>query len=247
MESADLVVAVTRSSLDEIRKRYPDQPDEKFFLLFNGYDPAMFSTFRPRRRSDGRMVVTHVGTAYKTASPRFYLDALDDLPEDLRSRVETRFVGRISEAEEAILKGRKSPVKALGFMPQSEALRQMEDADYLLLTMTNDISLPGKLFEYLATGKPILALSPKGGEVDRILRETGAGWCVDPGDRAGIQAMLRMAWDGAHAGPARFPRNEPLIRSFERPALTAEYGEAIHRLIGQRATEGDGQVTQPVG
>jgi len=193
------------------------------------------------------MVVTHVGTAYKTASPRFYLDALDDMPEDIRSRVETRFIGRISEAEESVLKERKSPVRTLGFMPQTDALRQMEDTDYLLLTMTNDISLPGKLFEYLATGKPILALSPKGGEVDRILRETGAGWCVDPGDRAGIQAMLRMAFDGSHSGPAHFPRNEPLIRSFERPALAAGYGEAIHRLIEQRGAEGDNRVAHSVG
>jgi glycosyltransferase involved in cell wall biosynthesis len=228
-------VAVTRTSLAEIRKRYPEQPDQKFFLLFNGYDPEMFAGFRPRQGAGGgRIVVTHVGTAYKTASPRFYLDALDGLPEAVRSRVETRFIGRISEAEEAVLQGRKSPVRVVGFQPQSEALRQMEDTDYLLLTMTNDISLPGKLFEYLATGKRILALSPKGGEVDRILQETGAGWCVDPGDAAGIQAMIRMALDG----PARFVRNEAMIRAFERPVLAAEYGRAIRGLIEDGKTAG---------
>ena len=64
--------------------------------------------------------------------------------------METRFIGRISEEERQQLESRKSDVKLLGFLSQSEALKATEETDYLLLTMTNDISLPGKLFEYLA-------------------------------------------------------------------------------------------------
>jgi glycosyltransferase involved in cell wall biosynthesis len=219
VESSDLVVAVTPTSLAEIRNRYPEQPDRKFACIHNGYDPEVFAGFTARRHESDRLVVTHLGTAYKTASPRYYLDALDGLPEETRSRIETRFIGRVSENERALLEGRKSLVRLLGFMPQAEALRWVEETDYLLLTMTNDISLPGKLFEYLATGKPILALSPAGGEVDRILRETRAGGCVDPYDPAAVRGMLRTALENTANG---FRPDWDAIRRFERPRLVEE-------------------------
>jgi glycosyltransferase involved in cell wall biosynthesis len=231
VELSDLVVAVTRFSLREIRKRYPEQPDGKFLLLPNGYDPEMFAGFAPRRHEGGDVIVTHVGTAYKTASPRYYLDALDGMPEEVRSRIETRFVGRIAAAEQGIFESRKSRVRMLGFMPQPEALRSMEETDYLLLTMTNDISLPGKLFEYMATGKPILALSPPGGEVDRILKETRAGWCVPHDDPIAIRGMIAEACELAAAGRSPAHPNWEAVRAYERTRLTAAYGSAIRQLL----------------
>jgi glycosyltransferase involved in cell wall biosynthesis len=210
---------VTPTSLDTIRNRYPEHPDRKFACLPNGYDPAAFAGFQSRRHGGPQVVVTHVGTLYKTASPRYYLDALDQLPEDLRSRFETRFVGRVAESERAQLEGRKSNVRILGFMPQAKALQQIEETDYLLLTMTNEISLPGKLFEYLATGKPILALAARGSEVDRILEETGAGWCADPFDPAAIAALLRRAVEYRDTAGTHI-RKENILR-YERPRLTA--------------------------
>ena len=223
VEQSDVVLAVTDTSLNEIRKRYPEQPDEKFVCVHNGYDPDVFKDFTPREHGGSRVIVTHVGTAYKTASPRYYLDALDKLPGELRCRFETRFVGRISESERAILENRKSEVKMLGFMPQDEALRHIEETDYLLLTMTNEISLPGKLFEYLATAKPILALSPAGSEVDRLIRETKSGACVDPHSEAAIQGMLAAAADKR----IRCQSTRASVRRFERRALAEKLSDTL--------------------
>jgi glycosyltransferase involved in cell wall biosynthesis len=230
VERSDLVVAVAGSSLKKIRLRYPEQPDEKFALLSNGYDPDAFAAFKPRSHSGPKMIVTHVGTVYKTASPRYYLDALDEMPEETLSRIETRFIGRISESEKAVMERQKCTAKLLGFMPQEQALRSMEETDYLLLTMTNEISLPGKLFEYLATGKPILALTPPGSEVDRLLKETRAGWSADPGDRAVIQEMLARAVEFWVAGRRPAP-NWNAIRRYERPRLAAEYGKLMRQIL----------------
>ena len=232
IEVSDLVIAVTPMSLDTIRNRYPDQPDGKFACVPNGYDPAAFAGFQSRRHEGPQVVVTHVGTVYKTASPRYYLDALDSLPEELRSRFETRFVGRIAESERGMLEGRKSNIRILGFMPQETALQQIEETDYLLLTMTNAISLPGKLFEYLATSKPILALAAAGSEVDRILTETGAGWCADPFDPAAIASLLRRAVECRDQAATQI--KEERIRRYERPRLTAELAELLEeRLNGE--------------
>jgi glycosyltransferase involved in cell wall biosynthesis len=229
--ASDLVVAVTQSSKSEIRKRYPELPESRFACLHNGYDPELIPALGPRRSGEGKVIVTHVGTVYKTASPRYYLDALDRLPEAVRSRFETRFIGRIAEEERAQLENRKSAVRLLGFMPQREAIQRVEETDYLLLTMTNDISLPGKLFEYLAMGRPILALTQPRSEVEQILQETGTGICADFADPEAIQRMLEAAQNGC----PWFQPKPDAIRRYERSTLTAAYAELISSAVGERA------------
>lgn len=235
-ERSDLVVAVNRSSRDEIRRRYPEEPEEKFVVVPNGYDPETFAGFAPRKSQSPRMVVTHVGTVYRTASPRFYLDAVDGLPEQVRRCMETRFIGRISDTERVLLEGRKSEVTALGFMPQADALKYMEDTDYLLLTMTNDISVPGKLFEYMATQKPILAITGAGSEVDQILRETAAGVTAPPDDGKSIQAMLMRAFEAWRDGRKLIASSGRPVRRYERPRLAEEYGELLRGVEAGRSS-----------
>ena len=234
VERSDLVVAVNQSSCTEIRQRYPEQPGHKFVVVPNGYDPEVFAGFLPRSHQLPRMLVTHVGTVYKTASPRFYLEAVDGLPEDVRSQIETRFIGRVSDSEQPLMEGHKSKVTALGFMPQGEALKYMEDTDYLLLTMTNDISVPGKLFEYMATGKPILAITAAGNEVDGILQETSAGLTAPPDDPKAIRKMLLRAFEAWRDGRKLIDRAGVGVQRYERPRLAEEYGRLI-RGIEERA------------
>ena len=230
VESSDLVVAVNQSSRDVIRQRYPLQPDSKFMVVPNGYDPEAFAGFVPRVQQSARMVVTHVGTVYKTASPHYYLDAVDALPEDIRNHIETRFVGRVSESELGCLQDRKSQVTLLGFLPQAEAVKYMEDTDYLLLTMTNDISVPGKLFEYMATGKPILAVAAPGSEVDQILQATATGITASPNDSNAIRRMLIRAFEAWRDHGKLIDREGEPVQRYERPRLAKEYGRLMRAI-----------------
>ena len=239
VESSDLVVAVTESSLAEIRNRYPSLRDSRFSCVHNGYDPEVIQKVpnlpNPAKPHD-RVIVSHIGTVYKTASPQYYLNSLDEMPEEQRSRFETRFIGRISDDESALMQNRKSLVRMLGFLPQQQALQHVAETDYLLLTMTNDLSLPGKLFEYLALGKPILALSRPQGEVFRILERTRAGRCVDFGDPAAIRSMLEEALRNAQAG-SNFQPDWVEIRRFERPGLVRLYAGLIRSTMDNPSSQ----------
>ncbi len=233
---SDLVVAVTESSLREIRSRYPGQPDEKFALVHNGYDPEVLqpvfeSQSPPPPGPRSRVIITHLGTAYRTASPAFFLDAIESLPEEIRSRIEIRFIGRISETEEQLLAARGSSIRILGFLPQQQALARLSETDYLLLTMTNEFSLPGKLFEYLASGKPIIALSPENGEVARLIAETGAGWCVPHDQPEAIRRVVAEAVRLALGNNIPFRPRRDVISRFERPRLVASYASLIRERL----------------
>ena len=233
-QASDFVVTVTQSIRGELRQRYPEEPDEKFIHIPNGYDPDIFPRFKPCRPTEGKIVVTHLGTVYAASSPRYFLDALDGMPEPIRSAFEVRFIGRIADEERGTIESRNQPVRAIGFLPQSEALRKFEETHYALLVMTDAASLTGKLFEYLATGRPILAIAPRDGEIARILRETGGGWCVDPEDRAGLAEMIRQAYERARGGANGFQPNWAAIQRYERPRLVAEFGGLMSKRENDR-------------
>ncbi len=153
----------------------------------------------------------------------------------IRESFRTRFIGRLVESERAALEAQGPSVQVLGFMPQSEALRYMEDTDFLLLTMTDPISMPGKFYEYLATGKPILAVSPPGSEVDSIIGNTGAGWCADPNSPASICEMLSHAHELIRNRDSRLRRKPDTARQFERPRLVRQYGSLISEVMESRS------------
>ncbi len=224
VEASSAVVTVTPSLVEELRKRYSSQPPEKFICIPNGYDPAAFAGFHSRAHEGSKIVVTYAGTVYSTTSPRCYFEALDSLPEDLRSRVETRFVGRIADDQKPLLSSRAG-VKLLGYVPQAEALRCMEETDYLLLTMSDPTATTGKIYEYLATGKPIVAFSPLDGEVAHTLQETGGGWCIDPADSEATRSCVEQMATGKLI--ESFQPNLDAIRRYERPRLAGEFAAAI--------------------
>lgn len=227
VESSSLVVCMTRTIGGEMRARYPELPDARFAHIRNGYDPEAFTAFQSRPHGTSKIVVTYTGTLHKSSSARYYLDGLDALPEELRSRFETRFIGRITEEEAPYLRDRKTVIRQFGFLPQAEAFRWIEETDYVLVTMLHAGSMPGKVFEYLATGKPILAVGPHGGEIERVIQETGAGWSAAPSEPDEVRAMLQRAAEaGGSAGAALHPDWEA-IRHFDRSRIAGEYSRLI--------------------
>ena len=229
VEAADLVVAVNESSLEEIRKRYPQQDPLKFQCVPNGYDPDVFADFQPRSHGTKDLLITHVGTVHGTATARFFVQALHQLPSEIRSRIKARFVGRIIDTERSWLAQQGDSIEVLGFIPQKDAVRHMEDCDFLLMTMTDNLSMPGKFYEYLATGKPILAIASRNSIAHRTMLETGAGWCAEPDDPEGIQRMILRAFDAVSKRPFQWKHDPVIVRDYQRPALVARYAELIGR------------------
>lgn len=225
VRASDYVVAVTPAQRDAMRNRYPDQPEGKFLCVPNGFDAELYAGFRPSRFGRDDMVITYYGSLY--ASPpydiRGYLEALDSLPDGIRERIETRFIGRIAVEAEPLLAGRKARISRLGFMPRAEGVRKLEETDYLLLAANDPTQHAGKLFDYLATGLPTLALSPAEGEVARLLRETGGGVAVDGHNPAAIRRVLLDAMARLQGEPNAFPvPDRAAIDAYERKNLVAE-------------------------
>jgi len=224
MRASDFIVAVTPAQRDAMRARYPDQPETKFLFIPNGFDADLYRGFHPSRQGRNNLVITYYGTLYATRpyDISLFLEELDRLPEELRARVELRFIGRIAAEAQAQLEGRKFKLVKMGFFPRADGVRLLQETDYLLLASNDPTAHAGKLFDYLATTLPTLALSPPEGEVGRLLAETGGGVAVKGSDASAIGNLILDAFNRLDGKPHHFPTPDPeAIASYERRNLVA--------------------------
>jgi glycosyltransferase involved in cell wall biosynthesis len=149
-------------------------------------------------RPAGRFRITHTGSFFGKRDPRPFLQALCDSGLDAVAR----FVGdfRSTDLEWAESLGLGERLQLIDYAPRGESLRLQRDSDALLLLVPDAGGrgkgvLSGKVFEYLAAGRPILAVVPPDGEAAELIRETHSGVVVAPDDVDGI----RQALEGLHA------------------------------------------------
>src|SRR5262249_28275141 len=140
-----------------------------------------------------RFRITHTGSFIGKRSPRPFLTALADSGLD----VVARFVGdfRASDPAWAEQLGLGDRLELFPYTSHRESLELQRDSEALLLLIPEAEGrgravLSGKVFEYLAAERPILAAVPTDGEAARLLRETGAGIVVGSDDVAGIRTAL---------------------------------------------------------
>jgi glycosyltransferase involved in cell wall biosynthesis len=248
--NATAVVAVTEAARREIRARYPEQPDSKFHLIPNGFDAARLPNSVPSAlmRPGDKIVVTYVGSIYGSTDPSSLVQALQSLPNELKSRFRLRFIGHIEEPRfrEALLQ-LGDMVELKGYLPQDEALAAMNEADYALLITHDPLNVAAKFYDYAGAGKPILAIVHPMGEVRRLLEELRAGWWVDSRDVEGIRQLFIDASSRGDSLSAAFQPDLKKIALYERKILAQRYAALLHVIAGnQRGCDSQAAAGQTV-
>ena len=201
LRRVDAISAVTDSIAEEAASLAPRGTPVR--VVPNGCDFDDFAGLSYARGE--RMRIVHAGSFFGQRSPRPFLAALSTLlaarPE-LRGRVEAVFLGELRPADRewAFGLGLGDALQLPGFQPHDRTLAAMKGADVLLLLIPRaggrGISvLSGKVYEYLAAERPVLALVPPEGQAATLLRDTGAAWIADPDDGEAIAAALEQSVD----------------------------------------------------
>jgi hypothetical protein len=234
---ATAVVAVTEAARREIRARFPQEPDNKFQLIPNGFDATRLrrSALSPEPRPDGKILVTFVGTVYAATEPTTLVQAVQSLPPKLRSRFKLRFIGHIQEPRyrEALLQ-LGDMVELKGFLPQQEALAAMSETDYVLLINHDHLNVGGKFYDYVGGGKPILGAVHVEGETRRLLDELRAGWWADVRDVKGIRQLFIDAASRGDSPCTSFQPDLGKIALYERKILAQRYAALLKRIAGKQ-------------
>lgn len=170
------------------------EDDPRRVVIVNGVDEADLPTgVAP---DSHRFVLAHVGTLYGIRDPSPVLRALARLIEAGTidgERVTVRLVGSLW------LEGLEPPsgvrVERTGYVGHRRAVEEMCKATALLLYVPSSSRAPsGKLFEYLASGRPILCLTGPDNLASRLVREWNAGVVADPHDEEAIEQALLTLW-----------------------------------------------------
>jgi len=200
--NADGIVAVSEAIADELRGFDPSGPVR---VIPNGCD---FDDFAGLEYTPGdRFRITHTGSFFGQRNPRAFLSALASSGLD---DVVARFVGDFRSVdrewvEELDLGDR---LELLDYLPHRRALELQRDSEANLLLLPEAagrgrVVPSGKIFEYLAAERPILAAVPTDGAAAKLVRETGAGIVVGPEDEKGIREALvglHARWKAGHLG-----------------------------------------------
>ena len=176
LQTADAILVTSPST----QKEFSQLTTKPIEVITNGYDIEKIA----KKPLDTEFTLAHIGSLLSERNPRILWKALAELIKehsDFKQDFKLKLIGKVSQEvlatlEEFKLKGF---VQNLGYVSHNEALMHQRISQVLLLIeidseVTKSI-IPGKLFEYMVSERPILAIGPEESDFEQILKTTNTG------------------------------------------------------------------------
>ncbi|MCM4158996.1 glycosyltransferase family 4 protein [Antarcticibacterium flavum] len=176
LKSADQIVTTSFTTAEEFRQK----TSRPVTVITNGFD----DTGRNAVDQDKSFTISHIGSLLSGRNPLNLWQVLGELKEEnenFKEDLKLQLTGVVSEEVIQGIKtaGLEKNLELKDYVTHNQALVLQQRARLLLLIEINsEVTrgiIPGKVFEYLAAGRPIIAVGPENWDVNRILGETGAG------------------------------------------------------------------------
>jgi len=207
LRKADKIITVG-ASLKNLFSAKVKGIESKTEVITNGYDKDDFSGMIAETPS--KFTITYVGTLSDIYPVDGFLNALYSFKEK-RNEFILRFIGTVSQKQKDLIQSKTgaSIVEFIPYVDHTEAIKYMLNTSVLLLIIpdhqSNKSIITGKLFEYLASGKPIVCLGPADGDAAVIIEITGHGITFSYADSKGISEYLSTLISGISIIEKRSP------------------------------------------
>lgn len=237
---ADAIEVAWTGIMKDALGKYPKLPQEKFHHLPNGFDSMDFPEVDPGTRTDNRFTVTYTGSMYGRRNPDAFLKAVEGLAlrgEIAPSRIRLRFIGRFGEEVIAAFRNSdlRDSIEVVGYMPHTESIRQLLLSDAVLLVVDecdeSDEVVPGKVYEYIGSDKPVIAVAPERGAIAELIAETGSGYVAHQSNIAGIAAAFLTLYRDHLNNTSSLHPNTKAIARYERKNVTGELANLLNGLV----------------
>lgn len=218
------ILTATEPIRDALAGSYPTF-SKKMIVLPNGFDPADFAGLvsRPSAAHFDLVYVGSMGGARRPVEPLLQATAqlLQETP-GLAQVMRLRFVGSFGPTETQLVEqyALASVVTSTGWVEHRDAIQHVLNAHVLILISTEieggKEAIAGKVFEYLAAERPILALVPEDAAVSRLVCDAGIGVVALPTEVNEIAAAIRTLYERFRAGALDLHVNPDFKRQFSR-------------------------------
>ena len=201
LDGADAVISVSPL----VKEDFEAATKTPVHLITNGYDEDDFAAVLPSR-TDKDFRIVHTGLFAADGNPLKLWEVLaDKCVEDRQfaDRLRIALAGKVDAEIVSALRerGLGDCLELPGYLSHDRSVAELRRADLILLPLRQDPEyrkvLPGKLFECLAAGAPVLGVGQSDGAAAKILEETACGRMFEWEDRAGIAAYIDSVYEGA--------------------------------------------------
>ena len=202
LDEASAVVAVSPL----VQQEFQAMTDTPVELITNGFDECDFEGSECTEAYGGpekNFTITHTGLFAADGNPTVLWDVLSEKcakDEQFRKLLKIKLIGKNDEQIIKALedRGLKDMLEDMGYQPHSAAVQEQRTASVLILPLRKEPEykavLPGKLFEYMASFRPVLGIGQTDGAMAMILNETKTGKVIDWEDKEGISEYIEKCW-----------------------------------------------------
>ena len=205
------------------KKEFQGFTNKSIEVITNGYDDEATVEFQ----MDTKFTLSHIGSLLSKRNPEILWRVLSELVRDNESfskDFQLNFIGSISEK---VLKSIKkynlsNYIREVGYVSHQEAIIYQKKSQLLLLIEIDSEDtkciIPGKLFEYTISNRPIVAMGPKGSDVEKIIKETNTGHYFNYSD---YESLKRIILEHYKAFQNKTLQSHPIgLQKYHRKALT---------------------------
>lgn len=205
------------------KKEFQGFTNKSIEVITNGYDDEATVEFQ----MDTKFTLSHIGSLLSKRNPEIIWRVLSELVRDNESfskDFQLNFIGSISEK---VLKSIKkynlsNYIHEVGYVSHQEAIIYQKKSQVLLLIEIDSEDtkciIPGKLFEYMISNRPIVAMGPKGSDVEKIIKETNTGHYFNYSD---YESLKRIILEHYKAFQNKTLQSHPIgLQKYHRKALT---------------------------
>jgi glycosyltransferase involved in cell wall biosynthesis len=244
LANTDIVTTVTPTFVQNFKSKFGNVI-RRIALIYNGFDLSDFTEPEPVP-DNSHFITTHAGKLDKTRDPGVWLSAIADLIDEgrvFKDSIVVRFIGPSNPQVRASLfqciqhRGLEDIVQFTGSLPHDEAISALRSSDLLLLIGDAlpgaGAYIPGKLYEYIATGRPIFALVGRG-EAERIIERYRLGCVAPPTDKGAIKEFyMKMYERWCRAEVRSNSLDLARLKIFDRRFQALQLGRLMDDLVSQ--------------
>ena len=234
IQNADAVISVSRTVYEE----FSAMGAKASFYIPNGYDPQDLQGTESPSSVPDKFRILHAGSINPARNPELLWKVLTQLVKAQPSFADDLEIQLVGKADISVKKSLEQydlmPYTTfVDYVPHEDVFRLERNAAILLLLINRNTYakrvVPGKLFEYLAAGRPILALGPPDGESAKILHETKHGTAIDYEDHALLNNYLKEMYASFKQKNTQDLQGD--IARYSRKNLAHELANTLEKLL----------------
>lgn len=229
LDEATAVIAVTPF----VQKDFQEMTRTRIEMITNGFDEDDYPL--DSVSASEKFTITHTGLFAADGNPLVLWDCLKQMcetEEGFRDALQIRLAGKVDAEILQAIDERGLPVENLGYLTHEDAVKEQRSASVLILPLRQDPEylkvLPGKIFEYLASRRPIIGIGQTDGAAAIVLKDADAGVMVGWDDKEKTMQALQKAWNNYKSGSV--DKASGSIDKYSRRALTARLAKLLEEV-----------------